>query len=168
VSGTKAASGLPLGAVAPLLVGTDIGVGTDVAHRADLFRRAVSALVRWAGDHRLLLLVDDAHELDEVSAALVHQIASSGAGFVLITIRTGERAPEPIMALWKDDIAERIEVAGLELAAVEQVLAAVLEGVIESSTASRLAGKSGGNVLFLRELVLGALADGTLQRVGGV
>jgi hypothetical protein len=168
VSATKAVSSLPLGALAPLLVDADVGVDGDVAHRADLFRQCARGLARWAGDRRLLLVVDDAHQLDDVSAALVHQIATAGSGFVLVTVRTGEMAPEPIVALWKDEIAERIEVAGLEMTAVEELLTAVLGGVVELSSASRLAKQSEGNALFLRELTLGALADGTLRRVGGV
>jgi DNA-binding CsgD family transcriptional regulator len=63
-----------------------------------------------------------------VSAVLVHQIAAAGTGFVVVTVRSGKRAPEPIVSLWKDDIAERIEVASLEMAAVEELLAAVLGG----------------------------------------
>jgi hypothetical protein len=48
----------------------DLGdrLDTDVTNRADLFRRCVGALVRRAGDHRLLMLVDDAHKASDYSA----------------------------------------------------------------------------------------------------
>lgn len=168
VAGTKASASVPLGAFAPLLVGRDGGVAGDVAHRADLFRNCIAALLARAGEHRLMVVVDDAHELDDVSAALVHQIAVSGTAFVVVAVRTGERAPEPIVALWKDDIAERIEVTGLEMSAVDELLRTVLGGIVESSTVTRLTARSEGNVLFLRELVSGALADGALRCDGGV
>jgi hypothetical protein len=59
------------------------------------------------------LAVDDAHLLDEVSAALLFQLATSARAFVLLTTRAGSAAPEPIRSLWTDDTAALIEVTGL-------------------------------------------------------
>jgi hypothetical protein len=55
----------------------------------------------------------DAHLLDGGSATLVHQLALTGAATALVTARSGETAPDPVVALWKDALAERIEVAVL-------------------------------------------------------
>jgi hypothetical protein len=77
-----------------------------------LLRRASDAILERAGpDRRLLLVVDDAQFLDEGSAALVHQLVQKGACSVLASVRTPGPAPEPVTALWKDGLAERIDLA---------------------------------------------------------
>ncbi len=61
------------------------------------------------GDGRLLVL-DDAHLLDSLSAALVYQLAVTRTVRMLITA-TVDRAPVPpeISALWRDGVVTRIE-----------------------------------------------------------
>jgi hypothetical protein len=44
-----------------------------------------AALVREGGARRLVLLVDDAHLLDDVSATLVYQLVRAHAVFVIAT-----------------------------------------------------------------------------------
>jgi hypothetical protein len=46
----------------------------------------------------------------------------------LVTVRSGESAPDPVVALWKDGPAERIEVGVLDDAAIEELPVAVLGG----------------------------------------
>ncbi|HEY3240751.1 MAG TPA: AAA family ATPase, partial [Acidimicrobiia bacterium] len=168
VTATRAAAALPFGALAPLLPATHHGETGGVDDRADLLRRSAAALVERAGDRRLALLVDDAHLLDDASATLIHQLASGNAAFVLATLRTGESAPEPVTAMWKDGVIDRLELVGLDARAIEQLLEAVLRGSVDRATVANLAVRCQGNVLFLRELVLGALHDGSLCDDGGI
>ena len=72
-----------------------------------------------AGDGPLVVFVDDAHLLDDGSATMLHQLAMTGAATVLATVRTGESAPDAVVALWKDGPAERIELQVLEGAAIK-------------------------------------------------
>jgi len=74
-------------------------------NRFELLRRAAAALVEGRGGARLALGVDDAHLLDDVSAALVHQLAATGSEFVVVTVRSGEPVPDPVVGLWKDGLA---------------------------------------------------------------
>jgi DNA-binding CsgD family transcriptional regulator len=165
---TQAAAGLPLGALALLLPPT-LEAGPGAADdRASLLRRSAAALVERAAGRRLALFVDDAHLLDDASAVLVHQLAATNAAFVLLTVRAGERAPDPITALWKDGLVTRIEVAGLGTEAIDALLTAAHHGPVDPAASVQFAVRCQGNVLFLRELVLGALADGTLVEDGGV
>jgi DNA-binding CsgD family transcriptional regulator len=166
VTGTRAARDLPFGALAPMLPPDEDTTAAD--HRADLLRRLAASLVERAGGRRLVFLVDDAHLLDDASATLVHQLATSGAALVLATVRPDEPAPEPIVALWKDDIGERIDLAGLDLTAVEALLPATLAGPVDDATVAALHDRSQGNALFLRELVIGAIEDGSLRNVDGI
>jgi DNA-binding CsgD family transcriptional regulator len=168
VTATRAAAGLPFGALAPLLPALHHPEPGAVDARADFLRRSAAALVERAGGRRLVLLVDDAHLLDDASATLAHQLAATDAAFVLATVRTDEPVPDPILALWKDAIAHRLEIAGLKVEAVEELLCSSLGGPVDRATAAHLAIRCQGNVLFLRELVLGAVEDGTLREDAGI
>jgi AAA domain len=75
----------------------------DTGRTAAVLRAAREAL----GDGRLLV-VDDAHLLDRLSAALVYQLAVSGAATVIATVAAGVPAPDEISALWRDDLLAQI------------------------------------------------------------
>jgi DNA-binding CsgD family transcriptional regulator len=164
---TRSAASLPFGALAGLLPDDGHAPGS-VDDRADLLRRSAAAMVESSGGRQLLMFVDDAHLLDDDSATLVHQLASTRTAFVLVTTVTGERAPDPVVALWRDSLVERVELGTLSTAAIEELLSAVLDGPIDPAAVAELAGRAQGNVLFLRELVLGALQDGILVEEGGL
>jgi hypothetical protein len=68
--------------------------------------------------------VDDAQFLDEGSAALVHQLVQKGACSVLASLRIPGPAPDPVTALWKDGLAERIDLSTWDEAETEAVLTA--------------------------------------------
>ena len=72
---------------------------------------AVLATARQSlGDGRLLV-IDDAHHLDALSAALVYQLAVSRAVRVVLTATVGEwPVPAEVTALWHDDVAARVDV----------------------------------------------------------
>jgi DNA-binding CsgD family transcriptional regulator len=168
VTATRAAATLPLGALAGLLPAGHHGESGGVDDRADLLRRSAAALVERAGNRRLVLFVDDAHLLDDASATLIQQLAVMQRAFVLMTVRIGEPAPEPVTGLWKDGLAERIELVGLDARGVEAVLEATLDGPVDRGSVAQIAVRCEGNVLFLRELVTGALLDGSLCDDGGI
>ncbi|WP_308124080.1 AAA family ATPase [Mycolicibacterium xanthum] len=60
------------------------------------------------GDGRLLV-IDDAHLLDALSAALVYQLAVGGTAHILLTTADDSRAPAEIPALWRDGLVTRID-----------------------------------------------------------
>ncbi|GAB3347577.1 AAA family ATPase [Amycolatopsis echigonensis] len=167
-SATRSSSGIPFGALAPLLPSIRQAEAGAVDDRADLLRRCTAALVERGEGRRLVLLVDDAHLLDDMSATLIHQLADTRAVQILATVRSCEQAPDPVVALWKDGLAERVEVEGLGPDAVAEVLSWVLGGPVDDAAIADLARRSEGNMLFLRELVMGALAEGVLCNDGGV
>src|SRR5438067_1249289 len=165
---TRSAAGLPFGAIATLLPAAATTGEGAAENRTDLLRRAAEALTETARGRPLTLAVDDAHLLDDASAILLYQLATNRTAFVLLTIRAGEPVPDPIAALWKGGLAVRLELRGLPADAVSEVLASVLGGQVDPATVAELTIHSEGNVMFLRELVLGALEDGSLRNDGGV
>ncbi len=158
---TNAAASIPFGPLVHLLP----DAGTEVTSRLELLRQAGQTLARRAGGKRMVLGVDDAHLLDDASAALVYHLATTSTAFVLATVRTGEPMSDAVTALWKDTNAERLELAPLDGAACARLVEAVLGGQVDGATLHELCRLSEGNALFLRELVTGALEAGTLVRV---
>jgi hypothetical protein len=106
---TRSASTLPFGAFAGVLLENGHGPGA-VDDRLDLLRRSAAARVQRAGSRRLVVFVDDAHLLDDASATLVHHLALASDAVVVVTVVTGMPPLDPIIALWRDGLAERLEV----------------------------------------------------------
>jgi DNA-binding NarL/FixJ family response regulator/DNA-binding transcriptional ArsR family regulator len=165
---TRASRVLPFGALAPFLPPDLGGDGLHREARSQLLRRYGRAVAKAGGGRPLVVFVDDAHLLDDGSATLVHQLALTRAATVLVTVRSGETAPDPVVALWKDALAERIEVGVLADAAIEELLTAALGGPVDTASLRQLADHCRGNPLVLRELVTGAVESGALGQQGGI
>lgn len=164
---TRTAGGIPFGAVATLLPPSTEIPATD--NRAEMIRRMSTALVEASAPKPLALLIDDAQLLDDATATLVHQLAATGRAFVLLTVRVGDQPmPDALLALWKDALAARVEIHGLTVDQAMDMLTAALDGPVDRGTVDRLVAHTGGNVMFLREVVLGAITDGSLRYEGGL
>jgi DNA-binding CsgD family transcriptional regulator len=162
IQATQAAASIPLGAVAGL-----VPTGVRAEERLHLFQLCVGALRERALTRPLVLGVDDAHLLDASSAALVFHVAETRTAFVVVTVRAGERCPDAIVALWKDLEAPRLELQQLSADEAAELLEAALEGELSSNVRRWAYSASEGHVLYLRELVKGALATGALVREDG-
>ncbi|MEO3862036.1 LuxR C-terminal-related transcriptional regulator [Acrocarpospora sp. B8E8] len=147
------------------------GIGPEVpfgafAHLLGTPRCPVNPL-GWAiqalGEPPQILAVDDAHLLDPCSAALVRHLVTRSGTRLAATIRAGAPVPEPIQALWREGVADRLDLAPLNPRETGLLLAAALGGPVEVTTARRMHHASGGNVRLLTELVPGA----TLAKVAG-
>lgn len=99
ITGTESAAAIPFAAVAHLI---DI---PSAGRTADVLRAAREAL-----GSELLLVVDDAHLLDRLSAALVYQLAVSGAAKLIVTAAAAQ-APDDVAALWGDGLVSRVEMS---------------------------------------------------------
>lgn len=108
VIGTPAERTVPFGALSHLIRVADIG------KPAALLRAARESLAAGEGDGgELLLVVDDAHQLDILSATLVYQLALTGAARMIITgcADAAPLAAPPVAALWGDELLARIDIA---------------------------------------------------------
>ncbi|MEQ6896434.1 LuxR C-terminal-related transcriptional regulator [Microbacterium sp. KR10-403] len=158
--GTRATGRTPYAAVAHLTPDV-VPEGDAAAH----YRAVAQALP--AGP-RPLLVVDDAHLLDEGSAALVLHLALTGAITPLVTARRGTAVPDPITTLWADGLAARVDLQPLSAHETGLLLRAALGGHVTAVTVHRLAQISAGNALYLRELVRAATESGALRESDGV
>jgi DNA-binding CsgD family transcriptional regulator len=161
---TPASASIPFGPLAHLLPALDVSSPDD---RLRLLRGITATLTERAGGAPLVLVVDDAQWFDAGAAALVHQLVVSRAGRVLLTVRTGEQAADPIVSLWKDGLVERLELQPLSALELDTLVVSVLDRPVDRSTLGRFWALSRGNPLFVRELLLAALeADAFSERDG--
>lgn len=159
VVASRAASSIPFGALAPLLpTGT-----TAVEQGLTALRQVTRALEQFADGRRLLVLVDDGHSLDDASAVVLEQLAATRAAFLVVTVRSGEAPPAPVTSLWKDHGLERAVIEALPRARADHFARTMLGDEVDAATLAQLWDKTHGNPMFLRELVLGAVQDGTLM-----
>ncbi|HEY7483648.1 MAG TPA: LuxR C-terminal-related transcriptional regulator [Streptosporangiaceae bacterium] len=164
VAATRTAGSIPFGAVAHLMPDDWRPDGDRLSVLA-----AIAARVRtWSKRGRVAVGVDDAHLLDSGSAAVLAHLAAQRLAFLLVTVRGELRAPDAITALWKDGSAHRLELTELPADAVDRLIDHALAGDIEGYSRMLCHRTAAGNPLALRELLLGALDDGTLRRRYGV
>jgi DNA-binding CsgD family transcriptional regulator len=162
VTATVAAATIPFGPLAPLLP------EALSMSPLDVLRHSVRELRQERGNGRLVVSVDDAQLLDAASCALLHQLASTQTASLLLTARSGEPLPDPIMGLRKEGAIGWIELQPLSRTEVEALLGQVLDGHLDAGTRHELSRLSQGNVLFLHELVEIGLGSGALAEREGV
>ncbi len=161
IVGTESARALPLGAFIGLL-------GASMSDPLTNVRRVIDSFVAQQHRRRVVIGVDDAHLLDGLSALVVHQLAQSGGARLVVTLRTGSEEPDAVTALWKDGLLTRLELEPLSAAATREVIESVLGGPVDARSAARFCGLTGGNTLFLRQLLTDQVAAGRMRQVAGV
>lgn len=166
-SGTSIMSTVPLGALLPLFPTDRAQLSAASTEPATLLDRAVVALDAVAPSPRLLV-IDDLGLLDPLSATLVGQLVAVDALRIAATLRSGDALPDPFLSTWSADRALRVDLAPLDVDTIRDLLARVLDGPVAHRTASDLERATGGNPLYLRELVVGALESERLVEQAGV
>ncbi|HEY5852739.1 MAG TPA: LuxR C-terminal-related transcriptional regulator [Aldersonia sp.] len=159
VAGTASARTIPLGAFAHVLGDRTLG---DPASSLGATRDSLLA------HGPVVLGVDDAHLLDQLSATLLHQIAIDGVARIVATVRSGEAVPDAVTSLWKDGYLTRLDLDPFNREQSIELVETALGGHLEGLSAELMWQASGGNALFLRHLVEGALEVGRLRAVRGV
>lgn len=140
--------------------------GTSAARAIPLAALATLPDTDWtAGRAKSVLVVDDAHLLDEASSAAVARIVSSGAAFALLTVRAGKPIADCLARLVKDDEAPVLDLPALPDAAIDRLIAHDTGGTIDPARDRRLRRGARGNPLALRELLHGAVPGGLTELV---
>ncbi|MET7565660.1 LuxR C-terminal-related transcriptional regulator [Streptomyces sp. NPDC005479] len=154
---TVAAGTVPLGAIAHL-----IPPGIDLSEPVSGFA-AVSKAHGGPGQPQWALLVDDLQWLDATSAMLLKQLMDAGVIRLLATLRSDVPVGDAVAGLIDDDAISRVDLAELTEEQIQDLLQGVLKGTLCPLALHAFHTASGGNVLYLRELLLGALASGALK-----
>ncbi|MEA2589005.1 MAG: hypothetical protein QOH66_1932, partial [Actinomycetota bacterium] len=163
VAATDGGADIPFGAFAHLLEGdstTEEGSGSTP--------QTAKRLLQLAAGRRLVLVVDDAHFLDDPSAALVHKLVRGPRVFALLSITNRARTPQPILTLWKDDLIDRLELGALSREDLRRLVRARLGADIDGLTERSLWEATGGNLALHQELVTAGLETGNLRKTNDV
>lgn len=117
------------------------------------------------GSPQPLLVIDDAHYLDEASCHVLTQLAMSGELRLLVLTRPRALSIHELLSLARDGLLARIDLGALSPDAVHEVCQGVLGGPLLRASSALLARASGGNPLYLKALLsqsrkLGVLAQG--------
>jgi DNA-binding CsgD family transcriptional regulator len=155
LAGTLAAQSVPLGACVQW---ADRLAGNPV----QLVGRAIKAITAAPDDTRVLVVVDDAHLLDNLSAFVLHQLVQRRRATVLLTMRAGVRPPDAVTALWKDGHLRRLDLQPLSRSESDGLLRSALGGPVSTACADRMWRMTRGNVLFLHHLVAQEMHAGRL------
>ncbi|MFC5823248.1 LuxR C-terminal-related transcriptional regulator [Nonomuraea insulae] len=168
ITATRAATAIPFAPVAHLLPG-------DFApfHEPVGFVKAIGAQVAsWGGRAKVALGVDDAHLLDDASSTVIAHLISTGAAFVVLTVRGGEPLADCLARLGKDGEAVVVELPALPGPAIDRLIDHSTGGEIDAVRRLRLHTSAKGNPLALRELlhgtVPGGLTDLVASRLNGL
>jgi DNA-binding CsgD family transcriptional regulator len=152
IDGATATASIPFGAVAHLapegFSGHDDPLGLLLAVTEHMRARAAR--------RPLMIVVDDAHLLDEASLAAVRRLVGLPSLFLLLTVRSDVPAPAPILNLWLDGHAPRLELQALSRAETYHLVAHAGDGAPTPEGPEKqrwLWDHSLGNPLFLRELM---------------
>jgi DNA-binding NarL/FixJ family response regulator len=161
IGGTASARSVPLGAFAD--IASDFG--PDPLRRV---REVIDGLIGDARAGEVIVGVDDAHLLDDLSAFTVHQLVTRRLATVILTIRSGESPPDAITAIWKDHHLERLELQALAQAEIALLVEHVLDGPVHSFSAQRLWQYTQGNALYLRHLLDNEVNAGRMTQRAGI
>ncbi|WP_374684281.1 LuxR C-terminal-related transcriptional regulator [Streptomyces sp. ODS05-4] len=162
VQGSAELSSVPFGAVAHLLARSPAFDGPQPAFTA------AARLIADLEGRRLNVVVDDAHLLDTSSVVLLGQLMDAGAVFLVVALRSDGEVGDAVVGLLRTDAAYRVDLRHFSHSTAETLLRKALGGVVERRTMQELMDVSHGNALFLRELVVGAMAEGRLVSDGEV
>ena len=154
-SGTLAAQSIPLGAFAQW-------VDRLEGDALQLVGSAINAIAASPGGAPVLVVVDDARLLDNLSAFVLHQLVLRHAATVIATIRTGAPAPDAVTAMWKDGLLRRLDLQPLSRTESDDLLETALDGPVSGACAERMWSLTRGNVLFLHHLVTHEMHAGRL------
>jgi hypothetical protein len=150
VVGTATQRMVPFGAFGDLIHLADVA---ESGRPAELLRAAAASLTRDADE--LLIVVDDAHQLDHLSATLVYQLALGRSARLVVTVRAGSELPDAVAALSADELLAQVEVEPLDKTATEALLESAMGAPPDSAVSDEVFHRSQGNPLHLRHLLRG-------------
>ncbi|BBU22565.1 ATPase Transcriptional regulator, LuxR family [Mycobacterium xenopi] len=153
VLGTQTGRAVPLGAFSRLVT---------VAAAQSPAAMLGGALKTLETDPDLVLVVDDAHLLDPLSASLVYQLAAGGSTQLIVTIRSGEPVLDAVTALMKERLLLTMHIDPFTREQTEELARRVLGDAIAPRLLDELHRRSGGNVLLLRGLLSAGRETGVL------
>ncbi|MGO4805565.1 LuxR C-terminal-related transcriptional regulator [Arthrobacter sp. 2MCAF15] len=165
VRGSSISSKLPYGALSVLLNDLD---ASHLEHPLMVLRGLTQLLHNKSDGRRIVLFVDNAHDLDELSSMMVAQLSAGAHVTLLAACVDMPHVGGDIMGLWKDDLLRRMDLGPFDFAETAETLHHEYGGRFSLTAARALWSASGGNALFLHSLAREQIKLGTVVRQDGV
>src|SRR5262245_46746758 len=145
------------------------------AERVRLLDAMVQSLLALAARAPTVVMVDDLHWADHGTVAMLRHVARfvrRGRLLVLGAYRGVEiDAQHPLHdalgTLPRETSYEQIALAGLDTAAVKELLATIADQEVPEALVSAITRETSGNPFFIREVLLHLTEEGTLVHAGG-
>jgi DNA-binding CsgD family transcriptional regulator len=160
VVGTSAARAIPLGAFTAW-------AQPGVTDTHQLLGGVMESLTAAPSGTPVVLGVDDAHLLDDLSIFVLHQILQRGAAKVVLTVRDGDPIDTAVQEIWAVGEFDRLDLQPLSFDETAALLSATLAGPVDRDAAQRLWKLTRGNLLYLRNIVEQEVADGRIAQQDG-
>ena len=161
VRGSSISSKLPYGALSVLLNELD---SSHLEHPLMVLRGLTQLLHTRAQGRTVVLFVDNAHDLDELSTMMVAQLCAGGHVLLLAACVDLPNLGSDIMGLWKDDLLRRVDLGPFDFSETADSLAQEYGGHFSHTAARALWNASGGNALFLHSLAREQIKLGVIVR----
>ena len=170
VSGHAEAERIPLASIAHLIPADvlEAGGADGELARTIVFQRARAALEADGDGHRMVLLVDNADHIDDMSTALVGSLIASGSIFAVLTQRTTHGDTLVADELVRSNQVAHVDLGPLDDTDLDVLLYRVLAGPIDLGSLQQLTDLSLGRPGALQHLVETCLATKALQRQADV
>ncbi|WP_284763978.1 LuxR C-terminal-related transcriptional regulator [Arthrobacter sp. efr-133-R2A-63] len=166
IHGSPSLSAVPYGVLAPFLSHLSLA---DISSRVAVLRSLWDHLegIR-VGTGPALLLVDDAHYLDDATCAMLTELVQAGWAKIVAACVPRPGVPGPLLRLWHEGTAEWFDLEPLTAEQGHELCEALLGGIVLNSTSHGFWTEAGGNTLLLKTLVREAESSGTLVQRHGV
>lgn len=161
IHGSSSLRKLPYGVLAPYLVNLPPEDTTGPVTVLRSIWQSFNAL-NTKPERELLLVVDNAHDLDDPSAQIILELVTAGWAKLVVGARTHPGLPRPLLQLWYEGLAVRIDLPPLTLVEGLELIERDLGGDIHFDSGRVMWAESEGNPLQLRCLVDVARGERTL------
>lgn len=165
ITPASALGGIPYGALAPFLLEA---TAEDMASPLSVLRQVMSFLRRCANGRFVVVVIDDAHLLDDGSSHLLAQLVTSRTIGMVAFSRPTTPVSDELVSLCRDGLFERLEVGPLTHDEAFELCTLVLDAGMVRGASDRLCDEASGNPLFLKAILDEALLGGSLIRADGV
>ena len=153
--GTSSAQAIPLGAFAEW-------ARTDASDTVQMLRGVIGSLTAAAPGATVIVGVDDADLIDDLSAFVLQQIVQRAGAKVMLTVRDGAPMPVRIQEILKAGRFDRLDVEPLSQGDTGALLTAALAGPVDPDAVHRLWSLTRGNALYVQNIVEQEVGDGRL------
>ena len=165
VGATRDRADTPLGALLDVLPDITVDATASIGSVRALMLAGLRAM---AAGRALVVRVDDAHLLDDLSARVLAGLARQDEIQLVATVQTFAAGRSPWIELWKDAVADRVDVSPFTREQVDHWLRGALGGVIAAETLRQVWAVCAGNPFHLSEVARSGAASGTLRQESDV